>query len=82
MFSPEKIQSVVATAIEGSKVEVRDMTGTNDHFEIVVVASQFEGKRMVERHRMIYTAIGAAVGNEIHALAVKALTPSEEKAEA
>ncbi len=77
MFSTDKIKEMVETAFPGSSVQVRDLTGTNDHFELVVVSSIFEGKRPVERHRMVYTAIGAAVGNEIHALALKTLTPSE-----
>lgn len=55
------------------------MTGTNDHFEVVVVSAAFEGKKQIERHRMVYSAIGKAVGNEIHALAVKTLAPSEKK---
>jgi stress-induced morphogen len=80
MFSPEKIQAIVEGALPGAKVHVNDMTGSNDHFEVVVVAPQFEGKRLVERHRMVYSAIGPAVGNEIHALAIQALTPEEEKA--
>jgi stress-induced morphogen len=77
MFSTDKIKEMVENAFPGSSVQVRDLTGTSDHFELVVVSSQFEGKRPVERHRMVYTAIGAAVGNEIHALALKTLTPSE-----
>lgn len=77
MFPPEKIQAAVKKAISGAAVEVRDMTGTGDHFEVVVVSSAFEGKRPVERHRMVYAAIGAAVGNEIHALALQTLTPGE-----
>ena len=63
--------------LPGSKAEVRDMTGTNDHFELVVVAPAFEGRNPVERHRMVYAAIGPAVGAEIHALSLKTLTPEE-----
>lgn len=77
MFNAEKIKAVVEAAITGAKAEVRDMTGTGDHFEVVVVSTAFEGKKSVERHRMVYAAIGSAVGNEIHALALKTLTPAE-----
>ncbi len=77
MFSPDKIKLTVETALPGSKAEVRDMTGGGDHFELVVVSNLFEGKRPVDRHRMVYSAIGSAVGNEIHALALKTLTPAE-----
>ncbi len=77
MFSPEKIRLIVEKAFPDSKTEARDMTGTNDHFELVVVSNAFEGKGMVERHRMVYGAIGPSVGAEIHALKLKTLTPAE-----
>jgi acid stress-induced BolA-like protein IbaG/YrbA len=77
MFPPEKIQSAVQASLAGAEVQVADMTGTGDHFEVVVVSSAFEGKKLVERHRMVYAAIGPAVGNEIHALALKTWTPDE-----
>jgi len=77
MFSGEKIKTIVEKAIPGSHAVVQDRTGTGDHFEVTVVSVAFEGKRPVDRHRMVYSAIGSAVGNEIHALAIKTLTPSE-----
>ncbi len=80
MFSSEKIKDAVLQAIAGAEVQVHDMTGTGDHFEVVVVSDAFEGKKPVERHRMVYAAVGKAVGNEIHALAVKTLTIKESKA--
>ena len=78
-FSPQKIQLIVEAKLPGSKANVRDMTGTNDHFELYVVAAQFEGKSLVDRHRMVYGVLGSVVGNEIHALALKTLTPNEEQ---
>jgi acid stress-induced BolA-like protein IbaG/YrbA len=77
MFSPEKIQHIVEAALPGSRAAVRDLTGGGDHFELIVVAVAFEGKGPVDRHRMVYSALGSAVGNEIHALALKTLTPAE-----
>ena len=79
MFSPDKIRQIVEAGLPGAKAEVRDMTGTSDHFELLVVAPTFQGKGLVERHRMVYAAIGPAVGGEIHALSLKTLTPDEAK---
>ena len=73
----QKIKIAVEKALPDSRAEVRDMTGTNDHFELVVVSQTFEGKGMVERHRIVYGALGASVGGEIHALKLKTLTPVE-----
>jgi len=79
MFSTDQIKALVEKGIPGSRAEVRDTTGTSDHFELVVVASAFEGKNAVARHRMVYGAIGQAVGGEIHALSLRTFTPEEEK---
>ena len=79
MFSEEKIQSTVLSCFPGAKVQVRDMTGTKDHFELTVVCQSFEGKSLVERHRHVYETLGEAVGGEIHALSVRAWTPGEAK---
>ena len=77
MFAPEKIKELVEVAFPESLVEVRDLVGDNDHFELRVVSKLFEGKGLVDRHRMVYAALGSAVGNEIHALALKTMTPIE-----
>jgi acid stress-induced BolA-like protein IbaG/YrbA len=47
------------------------------HFEAVVIAGAFAGKRPVQRHQLVYQTLGAAMGNEIHALALQVFTPEE-----
>lgn len=47
------------------------------HYALVIVSPSFSGKSLVERHRMIYDALGDAMHREIHALSIKALTPDE-----
>ena len=44
-----------------------------------VVSEDFEGKNMVARHRMIYKALTQELNNGLHALALKTLSPSEDK---
>ncbi len=77
MYSPQKIQTLVENAFPGATVIVRDLTGTQDHYEVTVVSSDFAGKNPVARHRMVYAALGSSVGGEIHALALKTHTPEE-----
>lgn len=45
-------------------------------YEIEVVSDKFEGKRLLERHRMVNTALAALMA-EIHAVSIKALTPAQ-----
>ncbi len=47
------------------------------HFDLLIVSNDFEGKTQVERHKIIYEALGVLMKTEIHALSIKALTPSE-----
>ncbi len=49
----------------------------NTHFEATVVTRAFEGKRLIQRHQMVYRALGDKMGGEIHALSIKAFTPDE-----
>lgn len=47
------------------------------HFTVRIVSDDFEGKRLLERHRMVYQALGAAMQSDIHALSIQALAPDE-----
>ena len=48
------------------------------HFNIKIVSEEFSGKSRMERHRMIYKALGDLFPNTIHALSIKAITKEEE----
>jgi BolA protein len=47
------------------------------HFRLVIVSPRFAGLDKLERHRMIYAALGTLMRREIHALAIQALAPDE-----
>jgi len=79
MMSPEEVQQKIAQAIPDSTVEVQDMTGTRDHFQVLVISPQFTGKTMVEQHQMVYRALGEWMKEAIHALALKTYTPEQWK---
>ena len=70
-MTAEEIRSKLESSLPGAQVEVRDTTGTGDHFEAVIVAQQFAGKNMVEQHRMVYSILGSAMAGPIHALALR-----------
>lgn len=70
-----QVKSLIESGMPGAQVEVRSDDDT--HFEAVIVAPQFEGKRMIQRHQLVYATLGALMGREIHALSIQALTPQE-----
>ena len=47
------------------------------HYNVTIVAEAFDGKSLVQRHQLIYQALGDLMKTEIHALGINALTPSE-----
>ena len=77
-MTAEEIQREIESNITGATAQVRDYTGTGDHFEVLVVSDAFDGKPLVKRHKMVYAALGAAVdGTTIHAITLKTLTPAQ-----
>lgn len=71
--------SEIASLIEAGFGDaiVRVASDDNTHFEALVVAQEFDGKRAIARHQLIYKCLGTLVGNEIHALSIRAFTPAE-----
>lgn len=51
--------------------------GGGGHYRVTIVSSRFEGRSRLERHRMVYAALGGTFAAEIHALAIHARTPEE-----
>lgn len=74
-MEPRQVEEMIGAALPGGRVTVTSKD--NVHFEAVVVAAAFAGKRAVQRHQLVYAALGHAVGNEIHALALQVFTPEE-----
>ncbi len=73
----EQIRRVIEGAVPGAEVIVHDLTGTGDHFQVVVVSEAFSGKPMVEQHKMVYAPLREALAEQIHALTLKTYTPEE-----
>ncbi|MGB4497712.1 MAG: BolA family protein [Methylococcaceae bacterium] len=48
------------------------------HYNVTIVSADFEKKTLVQRHQLIYAALGDMMKNDIHALGINALTPTEE----
>ncbi|HCT99023.1 MAG TPA: BolA family transcriptional regulator [Methylococcaceae bacterium] len=48
------------------------------HYNVTIVSSAFENKTLVARHQLIYGALGELMKQDIHALGINALTPTEE----
>ena len=74
-MQPSEIERLIEAGFENPIVRVQ--SDDNTHFAALVVAEEFEGKRPLGRHKLVYKALGSLLGNEIHALSIQALTPAE-----
>lgn len=77
MISADEISQRITQAMPDAEVKVNDMTGGGDHYQVQVVSTAFEGVSPVKRHRLVYDTLRDVLGGELHALALRTLTPSE-----
>jgi acid stress-induced BolA-like protein IbaG/YrbA len=74
MVTPEQLKSWIETGFAGAEVSVE---GDGHHFEAVIIAQEFEGKSRIQRHQLVYAALGDKMRAEVHALSMKTITPVE-----
>jgi acid stress-induced BolA-like protein IbaG/YrbA len=74
-MTPELIQQLIESGLPGAQARVQGDDGV--HFEATVVCDAFRGKLPLARHRLVYATLGERMGGEIHALALRTLTPEE-----
>lgn len=74
------IESVKRGIEAGLACEHVEVAGDGEHFQALVVSSEFEGRTRVQRHQLVYAALGERMREEIHALSMRTLTPAEWKA--
>ena len=72
--TPEQIKGYIAAGIDCTHLAVE---GDGQHFTAVIVSDAFAGKRPIQRHQIVYAALGDRMREEIHALSMKTLTPEE-----
>ncbi|MDR9830179.1 transcriptional regulator BolA [Vibrio sp. FNV 38] len=84
----EKIETKLHSAFDPSHLQVIDESymhsvpvGSESHFKLIIVATEFEGQRLIARHRMVNQVLSEELANEIHALAMHTYTEAEWRLE-
>ena len=49
------------------------------HYAVKIVSKRFEGKTLIQRHRMVYEALGTLMQTDIHAVSIQAKAPAETR---
>ena len=84
---PALIRTVLEERFDPTELMIKDQSqlhagheGAKDgkgHFDVTIVSTAFEGQNRIARHRMVYDALTDQFHTDIHALRIKAFTPSE-----
>jgi BolA protein len=84
MSRSERIHAQLEEALSPSHIQLVDEShqhsvpaGAQSHFNLLIVTADFEGKRLVQRHKAVYQALRAELDSGLHALTLKTLTPGE-----
>ena len=75
-MNPINLQEILENAFPGANIKAHDMTGGGDHWNVTIVAKEFEGLSLVEQHQLVYKALGDLMKEEIHALALNTSSPT------
>jgi len=78
MITAEEIKTTLTQALPISLVETQDLTGGGDHWQLIVVSPAFEGKGLIDQHRLVNEALKVPMGDQrIHALSLKTFSPAQ-----
>jgi acid stress-induced BolA-like protein IbaG/YrbA len=72
--TPQEVRDYIAAGLPCTHLEVN---GDGRHFFATIVSAEFEGLSRVRRHQRVYAALGERMKEQIHALSMKTLTPTE-----
>jgi len=73
-MDPNEIKSMIESGMSNVIVSV---DGDGTHFDALIVSTEFEGKSLIERHKLVYSVLGDAMKERIHALSLKTFTPEQ-----
>lgn len=76
-MKPEAIEAKIRAAIPDARVQLKDLTGTEDHWQAEIVSVMFAGLSLVQRHRLVMAALADEMKGPIHALTLDVKTPEE-----
>ncbi len=70
-MTKDNIEELIIQSIPDAKVTIVDLRGDGDHYSAIVVSKSFDGKSMIQQHKMVYESLKGKMGNELHALELK-----------
>lgn len=76
-----EIKQHIQSAFPDATVQLVDLAGDNDHFQVTVLSGEFRGKSRVQQHKMVFDALQGSMKDRLHALSIKTGLPPHEPME-
>jgi stress-induced morphogen len=74
-MSADEIETLIRRHIPDAEVTIHDLAGDGDHYAATVISAAFKGKSRVQQHQLVYEALKAEMGGQLHALALQTAPP-------
>lgn len=71
MMTTEDVRKMILAKMPDAEVTVGDLTGTSDHFDIIVLSKAFAGKSLIDQHKMVFEILKPEMDRGIHAVQLK-----------
>ncbi len=71
----DTLETCLQEAFPDASITLTDLAGDNDHWQAEIVSERFRGLSRVKQHQLVYGALGGAMGEALHALALKTRAP-------
>jgi len=76
-MTQEQVEGLIREGLPDAEIDVLGDRGDGNHFQAVIVSPSFRGKSLVQRHQLVYSTLGGALKEDIHALSLQTYTPEE-----
>jgi len=68
---PRELEQLLLRTFPDAKIDIVDLTGTQNHYQVSIVSERFRGLPRMKQHRLVYDALADALKGPIHALSLK-----------
>ncbi len=75
----QELETFLKSHIDDAQVSVTDLTGTRDHLGIQIISDIFEGKAILDQHRIVMDILKEKLKSEIHAVQLKTMTKTKAR---
>lgn len=70
-----QIKETIEAAVQNAEVHIYDPDG--EHFEALVISSEFQGMPLIKQHKLVMNALKDRFATDVHALGLKTFTPEK-----